>query len=159
MASVKWLNRIEATTQPYDGFQQVHTYVYKASSQDPGTPVTHVRVKSLMVPPGIPDWYTQTRLVDAGRVTLRGRAWSGNGVPIVAVDVGIDGAWSRAELAPAPGSYAWHAWQLDWQATAGDHELSCRATDAAGATQPLEPTFDRGGFGINAVHRLQVTVR
>jgi len=35
----------------------------------------------------------------------------------------------------------------------------CRATDADGETQPIEQRFDRGGFGNNAVHRVQVTVR
>ena len=35
----------------------------------------------------------------------------------------------------------------------------CRATDAAGEAQPLDQRFDRGGFGNNAVHRVQVTVR
>jgi hypothetical protein len=46
-----------------------------------------------------------------------------------------------------------------WNATKGEHELACRATRADGATQPLEAPFDRGGFGNNMVHRLQVTVR
>ena len=37
--------------------------------------------------------------------------------------------------------------------------LACRATDANGETQPLEPRWDAGGFGNNAVHRVHVTVR
>ena len=62
-----------------------------------------MRVKSLLVPPGIPDWYTRRRLVEAGPVTLVGRAWSGGGVPIAKVEVGIDGAWRAAELDPPLG--------------------------------------------------------
>ena len=33
--------------------------------------------RALMVPPGIPEFMTRVRTVDAGRVTIEGRAWSG----------------------------------------------------------------------------------
>jgi DMSO/TMAO reductase YedYZ molybdopterin-dependent catalytic subunit len=159
MASVKWLHRIDVLDAPFKGPQQVGSYLYKTSPGEQGVPVTHTRVKSLMVPPGIPDWYTQQRLVEAGRVTIHGRAWSGAGLPVSKVEVAIDGQWSAAELQPATSTYAWQAWTFDWLADRGDHQLACRATDARGETQPLEPPFDRGGFGNNAVHRVEVTVR
>jgi DMSO/TMAO reductase YedYZ molybdopterin-dependent catalytic subunit len=159
MASVKWLNRIEALDKPYDGFQQVVAYQYRSEPDGPRTPITHMRVKSLMVPPGIPDWYTRARLVDAGPVVLTGRAWSGGGVPIARVDVQIDGQWHLAKLDPPLGKFAWRGWRCEWNADAGEHELACRATDANGETQPLDTRWDAGGFGNNAVHRLHVTVR
>ena len=159
MASVKWLNRIEALAQPYDGFQQVAGYHYRSEPDGPRTPITHIRVKSLMVPPGVPDWYTRRRLVDAGPITVRGRAWSGGGVPISRVEVAIDGKWQDAELDAPIGEFAWRGWQFAWEAEIGEHELACRATDANGETQPLETRWDAGGFGNNAVQRLQVTVR
>jgi DMSO/TMAO reductase YedYZ molybdopterin-dependent catalytic subunit len=159
MASVKWLHRIEALDRPFDGFQQIHTYIYKTRVEERGTPVTHMRVKSLMVPPGIPDWWTGKRLVQAGAVTLHGRTWSGGGVPIMRVEVAVNSGWSEARLDPAIGPYAWHGWRFDWDAAPGEYELACRATDANGTTQPLEAPFDRGGFGNNMVHRMQVTVR
>jgi len=118
-----------------------------------------MRVKSLMVPPGIPDWYTRRRLVDAGALTLMGRAWSGGGVPIAQVEVGIDGQWVPAELDPPQGKFAWRGWRCIWTAEPGEYELACRATDANGETQPLETRWDAGGFGNNAVHRVHVTVR
>ncbi len=159
MASVKWLHRIEALTMPYDGYEQVQSYIYKTGAADRGVPVTQMRVKSLMVPPGVPDWFTGARLVEAGQVTVYGRAWSGNGAPITKVEFGIDGAWSNAELDPPAAKYAWRGWRFDWDASRGEHELACRATDDNGQTQPLTPAFDRGGFGNNAVHKVQVTVR
>jgi DMSO/TMAO reductase YedYZ molybdopterin-dependent catalytic subunit len=159
MASVKWLVRIEALAAPYEGFQQAVGYHYRTQPDGPRTPVTHVRVKSLMVPPGIPDWYTRRRLVDAGAVTLAGRAWSGGGTPIARVDVGIDGRWVEAELDPPLGTYAWRGWRCAWNAEPGEHELACRATDADGHVQPLEVPWDAGGFGNNAVQRVHVTVR
>lgn len=159
MASVKWLDRIEVLDRPYEGFQQVQTYKYKKSADDPGVPITTMRVKSLMAPPGIPDWYSRRRLIEAGVVTLRGRAWSGAGTPIAKVEVGINGRWGAATLEPGPGKYAWTGWRYDWNAAAGDYELACRATDANGNTQPLEVPFDRGGFGNNVVQTVQATVR
>ena len=159
MASVKWLNQIEVIGHAYQGYQQVQTYIFKQTKGEDGIPVTAIRVKSLLVPPGIPDWYTRQRLVERGVVELFGRAWSGAGVPIVKVEVGIDGRYAEATLDAASGKYAWRGWRFEWNASVGEHELSCRATDANGNVQPLEPPVDRGGFGNNAVHRVAVTVR
>lgn len=159
MANVKWLTRIEALREPYQGFQQAVGYHYRSQPGLPGTPVTHMRVKSLLVPPGIPDWYTRQRLLDAGAALIFGRAWSGAGVPIVRVELGINGRWQEAKLDPSQGKYAWQAWRLSWQAQPGEYELACRATDARGETQPLEPEWDAGGFGNNAVQRVRVWVR
>ena len=159
MASVKWLDRIDVIDRAFNGHQQVGTYVYRETLEDPGTPVSTMRVKSLMVPPGIPDVYTRKRLLERGTTTLQGRAWSGGGAPIEKVEVAIDGAWSDAALSPPLGTYAWRGWSFDWDATPGEHELMCRATDTAGNVQPFEPPWDAAGFGNNAVHRLRVTVR
>lgn len=158
MASVKWLTRIEALTERYQGFQQVQTYRLRASEEDPGTPITTIRVKSLMKPPGVPDWVTRQRWLEAGRVTLEGRAWSGGGVPIDRVEVLLGETWHEAELTGGPGRYAWTGWRIGWEAAPGVHDLACRATDAEGNTQPMEPPFDIGGFANNAVHRLRVHV-
>jgi DMSO/TMAO reductase YedYZ molybdopterin-dependent catalytic subunit len=159
MASVKWLARIEALDMPFQGYQQVGSYIYRSVPGGPGTPVTHIRVKSLLVPPGIPDFYTRSRMVDRGSIIIHGRAWSGAGVPVARVELGIDGAWQDAKLDAAAGPYAWRGWSAVWQAEPGEHELACRATDASGNTQPLEAQWDSAGFGNNAVQRVRVTVR
>lgn len=160
MASVKWLARIEAVGEPFGGVQQKLSYHFRQDVGDAGVPCTEIRVNALMVPPGIPDFYTRRRIVEAGTHTLRGRAWSGGGTPIRSVEVGIDGHWTPAQLDPAPESpWAWRGWQFDWQALPGEHTLACRATDASGAVQPLDPVWDIGGFGNNSVQRVQVTVR
>ena len=159
MASVKWLTRIEVLSRRFDGYQQVGNYMYRQNRDDPGVPVTHLRVKSLMVPPGIPDWYTRYRVVERGPVDLFGRAWSGAGVPVVRVAVGVDRTWEDAELDPPGGEFAWRGWHYRWNAPPGQHMLECRATDANGETQPLDPPWDNSGLGNNAVHRVRVTVR
>ena len=65
MASVKWLNRIEALTKPFDGFQQVGTYQLKQKPEDTGIPIQDMRVKSLMRPPGVPDFRSRKRCVES----------------------------------------------------------------------------------------------
>ena len=159
MASVKWLARIEALERAYDGFQQVVGYHYRKFAGDPGMPVTHARVKSLLVPPGIPDWYTRARLVERGTIPLEGRAWSGAGAVIVRVEVAVDEEWRDAAVEPAVHRFAWQRWEYAWNATPGEHELAVRATDATGATQPLDPEWNTNGMGNNAVQRIRVTVR
>ncbi len=158
MASVKWLTGIEAVSKPFGGYQQTPAYHYTATADDLGEPVTRIRVHALMVPPGIPDFFTRRRVVDAGPVTLRGRAWCGQAA-VERVEVGVDGAWREARLEPALGSHAWRAWSYDWNATAGEHELTCRGTDAAGNVQPTEQPWNHQGVGNNLVQRMVVSVR
>ena len=159
MASVKWLTRIEAINQPFDGPQQVGTYIYRDKPEDPGTFVQEIRVKSLMIPPGFPDFYSRRRFADAGQIELMGRAWSGNGVGIASVEVGINGSWREAKLTAPESKYAWTRWHCSWDATPGEHVLQCRARDANGQVQPLEPRWDVQGFGNNGVQTVAVTVR
>lgn len=157
MASVKWLCAIEALDHPFDGLQQARSYHFRRESSEPGEPCTLMRVNSLMAPPGIPDFYSRKRSAPSGNVTIRGRAWSGS-APIARVALGVDGSWTDATLELAAHAHAWTAWHATWQATPGEHELSCRATDASGNTQPLEPPWDVSGFGNNAIQRIHVSV-
>jgi hypothetical protein len=113
-----------------------------------------------MIPPGIPDFMTRSRIVDAGHQVLRGRAWSGWG-SIERVEVSADGGstWTNAELGDALSPHAWRSWSLDWDAQPGTAELCCRAADSARNVQPLEPAWNLGGFSNNAVQRVSVEVR
>lgn len=159
MASVKWLVGIEAWDRPFDGFQQVETYRFKQHADDPGAPITEMRVKSLMVPPGVPDWITRQRCVDAGAVVVQGRAWSGGGRRIVKVELGDGTDWKDAALRAPSGRYSWTGWQAEWRATPGHHVLRCRATDEDGRVQPVDPVWDYSGFANNACHAVRVFVK
>jgi len=158
MASVKWLRSIEAIDRAFDGPQQARSYRFRRTPGEKGEPCTLMRVNSLMAPPGIPDFYTRRRIVEAGPVPIFGRAWSG-AAPVERVEFGVDGAWSTADVAPGRRAHCWQEWNFLWQAAPGEHELACRASDAAGNTQPLEPPWDLAGFGNNGVQRIHVTVR
>jgi sulfane dehydrogenase subunit SoxC len=159
MTSVKWLRRISVLTEPFDGYQQTGTYLLHASEDDPGTPVTRIQPRSLLVPPGIPSFESRERFCAPGRHLLTGRAWSGL-APVARVEVSADGggSWRPAELTPQPSPWAWAGWSLPWEATPGVHELCSRATDRAGNTQPLDPPWNTGGYANNAVQRVRVTV-
>ncbi|HSI97643.1 MAG TPA: sulfite oxidase [Gaiellaceae bacterium] len=158
MTSVKWLTSIDAVLEPFAGFQQAVAYRYQRDADDPGERVERIRVRALMIPPGVPDFFSRRRFVDRGSVTLVGRAWSGSGT-IERVEVGIDGEWADATLAHASGAFAWRGWSFEWDAARGEHELRCRATDAAGDVQPLEAPWNYQGIGNNVAQQIVVTVR
>jgi len=158
MASVKWLTSIEVVAEPFAGYQQAETYLFKTDADDPGERVDRMRVRALMIPPGIPDFFSRRRLVDRGRVRLEGRAWSGAS-PVERVEVVIDGRATAADLGEPVGRFAWLGWTCDWDAEPGEHELACRATDAAGRVQPDEQPWNYQGMGNNLVQRIPVTVR
>jgi sulfane dehydrogenase subunit SoxC len=160
MTNVKWLTAITAVGTPFTGYQQTTAYRVCQAEDDPGEPVTLIVPRALMIPPGIPDFFTRRRTLAPGPCTLKGRAWSG-AAAIVGVDVSIDGGatWESATLgdeAQAPGR--WTGWRYDWHATRGEYELCCRARDATGAIQPFEPRWNRGGYVNNAVQRVPVQV-
>ncbi len=159
MASVKWLERITVLDSPFEGYQQARGYRFRQKPDEPGVPVSRMLPRSLMVPPGIPDFATRARNLASGPCTIRGRAWSGLG-PIEGVEVSDDGgaSWNGAELGPQSSRWAWRSWQWEWEVESGTYELCCRARDGAGNVQPLEPAWNLGGYANNEVQRVPVVV-
>jgi DMSO/TMAO reductase YedYZ molybdopterin-dependent catalytic subunit len=157
MASVKWLQEIEVIDRPFEGLQQASSYHFRTQPGEKGEPCRLMRVNSLMAPPGIPDFYNRRRTTSPGVVRISGRAWSGS-APIAKVDFCDNGVWGEAVVDALQAPHAWQAWRIDWDAQPGEHELACRATDAAGNVQPLDPPWDVSGFGNNAVQRVRVAV-
>src|SRR4051812_23766320 len=160
MAQVKWLTRIEVLTEPFTGYQNATAYRLKVDAHEDGEPVTRIRPRALLAPPGWPDFMTRERFVRAGTVPLSGRAWSGR-APVTRVEVSTDAGktWDDAELAPADPAhpFAWRPWIHRWTATPGRCELLVRATDEEGA-QPVEQEWNRQGMANNLVQRVPVTV-
>jgi DMSO/TMAO reductase YedYZ molybdopterin-dependent catalytic subunit len=161
MTHVKWLSRVTVLTEPFDGYQQARGYRLRADPDEPGEPVTRIRPRSLMVPPGIPEFETRRRIVDAGSQVVRGRAWSGSAM-MERVEFSDDEGrtwWDAALEEASIDPFAWRGWTFEWLASAGERVLCCRATDASGLTQPLEPSWNVGGYVNNAVQRIPVMVR
>ena len=159
MTSVKWLGEISAVDLPFEGYQQTVAYRYRQQADQPGEPVKRIAVRSLIAPPGVPDFYTRRRVVGAGPVQVTGRAWSGE-AHIATVEVSTDDGttWAEAEVASGVDQFAWAGWRFAWDATPGEHVLVARATDAAGNRQPDTPAWNLGGYAVNAVHRVPVSV-
>jgi DMSO/TMAO reductase YedYZ molybdopterin-dependent catalytic subunit len=159
MTNVKWLAKITVVAEPFAGYQHSAAYRFRADEDDEGEPVSRMAPRSLLVPPGIPDFHTRARTVRAGPCSIEGRAWSGR-APIDRVEVSVDAGatWEDASLAPPAGRWAWRHWTFEWTAEAGEYELCSRATDALGDVQPDEPEWNVGGYANNALQRVPVTV-
>jgi sulfane dehydrogenase subunit SoxC len=159
MTNVKWLARITLLEQPFQGYQQAVGYRLYDADGVPGEPVSLMRPRSLMVPPGVPDFLTRERILEPGPVTLVGRAWSGHGA-VERVEVSTDGgaSFAPAGLETPIGDSAWRGWRFEWDASPGEHLLCSRATDATGNRQPLEPAWNLKGYANNAVERIRVSV-
>ena len=143
MASVKWLERIEALEKPFHGEFQSRRYVY-----GPGQPVTRIRVKSMFTE--IPDLVRTLTPVRLG-----GLAWSADGIRRVYVE--IDGEPREARLVGPALPHAWRRFELDWIPEGpGRHLLTCRAVDELGRGQPDEAEWNPLGYGNNAVQRVEV---
>ena len=159
MTNVKWLGRITILDEPFDGYQNSVAYRMYGADGEPGEPVTRMLPRSLMVPPGVPDFMTRRRHLAPGPTTLTGRAWSGYG-QIESVQVSTDGgeSFQSAPLDEPLGDHAWRGWSFDWDARPGEHVIGSRATDAAGNAQPLEAPWNLKGYANNAVERIPVVV-
>jgi DMSO/TMAO reductase YedYZ molybdopterin-dependent catalytic subunit len=157
MAHVKWLTTIELLDHAFTGFQQSVAYRLRQQPDEDGTPVTRIRPRALVIPPGFPDFMSRRRVVRPGPVQLEGRAWSGDS-PIEAVEVSVDGGqeWRPATLEPSDHRWAWRRWRLGWTVTPGAYVVTARARTADGTVQPRDPAWSRGGFSNNAAQQVEV---
>jgi DMSO/TMAO reductase YedYZ molybdopterin-dependent catalytic subunit len=160
MTHVKWLGSITVTDREFRGYQQANAYHYRTVDGESGVPVTRMNPRALMVPPGVPDFMSRVRHVEAGVHTIEGRAWSGKG-SVVKVEFSDDGGakWSPAALESPASPYAWRRWTFSWDATRpGEYQLCVRGTDDAGNTQPVDANWNLEGVENNAVQRVAVIV-
>jgi DMSO/TMAO reductase YedYZ molybdopterin-dependent catalytic subunit len=157
---VKWLQHIEVLDHEFDGFWMKTAYRHPTHPVEPGAavdpkemvPVTDLNVKSVIATPTA-TW------IRPGRVRISGAAWS-NTSPVAKVEVSVDGgnAWKPAKLGRDKGRYAWRLWELDWNATEGQHTIMARATNEASGTQPLEQEWNPSGYLWNVVQRVPVRI-
>jgi DMSO/TMAO reductase YedYZ molybdopterin-dependent catalytic subunit len=160
MTHVKWLRSITVTEHPFDGYQQATAYHFRTREGDPGEPVERMLPRALMVPPGVPDFMSRTRLVEPSALLVEGRAWSGR-APIDRVEFSADGGrtWADAALEDPVSPHAWRRWTYMWDATKpGEYELCARASDRAGNVQPVGQAWNFEGVQNNAVQRVAVIV-
>ena len=159
MASIKWLQRIIITDQPFTGYYQTMDYSYWKRRGDMAdlAPLTEMQVKAEIAKPA------QGEIVPAdSKVRVHGAAWTSD-AEIIKVELSTDGgeAWNEASLLGDLKPNAWQLWEFDWKtpATAGKAALIARATDSKGRTQPVERDPDRGTYMINHLLPIEVEVR
>jgi DMSO/TMAO reductase YedYZ molybdopterin-dependent catalytic subunit len=156
MASVKWLTRIRAVRQPFQGYWQTSDYAYwdDVEEQPIRRPLGEMRVKAAIARPGVYE-----TLAPASLVTIAGAAWAGE-AEVTDVTVSTDGGatWARAEFIDPPRSHAWRRWTLDWRTPEepGRYTLLARAQDARGQTQPDRHDPNYGTYVID--HPLPIEV-
>jgi DMSO/TMAO reductase YedYZ molybdopterin-dependent catalytic subunit len=159
MASIKWLQRIIVTRQPYNGYYQTVDYSrwHRGEAGPVLLPLGETQVKAQIARPGI------NEIVSAG-LTYRviGSAWTGDS-EITKVEFSEDGgdSWHEATLVGESVKNAWRLWQFDWSTPPrpGWRVLMARATDARGETQPTTRDPDRGTYVINHYLPIEVEIR
>ena len=134
MCSVKWLRRITAIAEPFDGFQ-LSAYQLRQEPDGPGVPVTRKAVRALMLPPGFTDFPARQRFVDAGPMRAHGpsvvRAGAHRRASRSASTGERPGRTPTSARHPASSS-SWRAWSFD---------VGCRSR---ANTSSLVPCHRRG---------------
>jgi DMSO/TMAO reductase YedYZ molybdopterin-dependent catalytic subunit len=95
--------------------------------------------------------------VESGTVAIAGVAWAPDR-GVAGVEVQVDeGSWEPAELSAPISDATWVQFVRRWEATAGDHVISVRATDGEGEVQTDERTRPAPD-GARGHHTIRVTV-
>ncbi len=139
VANVKWLGNIHIQEGRYLGKFQARWYRTLRGEMIDGetkwkeTEVSRMQLKSV--------------IARVTRVGNRHEAFGfvlNDGTPLRSVEVQIDGgAWGRATLESSNTQYSWKLFNYSWEgATAGEHTLVSRATDANGIVQPTEADLE-----------------
>ncbi len=142
VSATKWIESIELTTlEDFDGY-----WIPRGWSK-----LGPVKTQSRIDTP------RRNQDIPAGMVPIAGVAWAPS-IGVERVEVRIDGGeWSQASLGESLGPDAWRQWVLNWEATAGDHRIEVRATDASGYTQ-TEVRTSVAPDGASGWHTIDISV-
>jgi sulfite oxidase len=156
--SVKWLERIEVRSTPWEGYFQhvVYRLVPEDGTPGPGAgmPLGLVALNAAVLSPA------DGQTVTAGAVEVFGYAFAGGERHVARVDVSLDGGttWSQAELLDDLGPWSWRQWRITVDLVPGEHEILARAWDSSAATQPDDDAalWNPKGYVNNARPRVRV---
>ena len=146
--SIKWLHRIEVSSQQLWTRNNTSSYVLIGDAYPPeGEALGQVTraqvVKSALALP----WPAS---LPGGIQSVTGYAHSPDR-PIVRVEWSDDSgrSWSDAVVLPPQIQHSWARFEFQWTARSGEHTLMTRATDSAGNTQPETVPFNQKGYLFN----------
>ncbi|MCP3913611.1 MAG: molybdopterin-dependent oxidoreductase [Actinomycetia bacterium] len=142
VSATKWLSEVELTTwEAFDGY-----WVPRGWSK-----LGPIKTQSRIDVPG------NGPKVAAGVTPIAGVAWApSRGIDRVEVQVD-DGPWVEALMSESIGDGAWRQWMVDWNATPGQHQIRCRATDSTETTQPQDRSTPAPS-GATGWHSIEVNV-
>ncbi len=156
VASVKWLQRIEALKQPYRGYFQ--SVKYTVQRRGPNGPETEVlgpmAVKAEIIRP------QADAVLGRGTNRIFGIAWAGEEA-VAGVEVSTDGGrtWGTAGLIGPQAPYSWVLWEYLWEvAEPGRYTLLARATSVGGRVQPMDHDPLDGGYRIHHSRPTEVRI-
>jgi sulfite oxidase len=157
--SVKWLERIEVRSQPWEGYFQRVAYRLLPEDGTPGPdagmPLGLVALNADVLSPA------DGQRVAAGPVEVRGYAFAGGERHVARVDLSLDAGatWSQAELLDDLGRWAWRHWRIVLELEPGEHEIVVRAWDSSAATQPEDEAalWNPKGYVNNARPRIRIS--
>ncbi len=164
---IKWLRTLVVARGEAPGFYMQTGYKMPIRPMPPGVdpkpselrPVTVLNVKSLIASP------SSGGVVRAGRVEVRGVAWTGGESTVTRVEVataagkGSREAWRDATLDGPARPYAWRPWRLAIDAAPGPLTVRARATDSSGEVQPEASPWNKSGYLWNGYDTIACEVR
>ncbi len=153
-SNIKWLGRIEVSTEKVWGRNNTTSYVLVGDAYpESGEVVIEQSIKTALA-------LSWGATLQAGRHRIRGYAHSPH-APIVAVQWSLDNGatWRDARVMDSAMQYAWERFEIEWEATPGEHRLMTRATDRLGNTQPDTIPYNEKGylFNVPLPHPITVT--
>ncbi len=159
MASVKWLTRIQAVREPFQGYWQTSDYAYwdYVDGVPVRRPLSEMTLKSQIARPQMYE------VIPAGEAYLiAGATWCGES-DVVEIEVTTNGgeSWEQAEFLDPVQRYSWRRWQFRWQAPKEPKSLTlmARGKDANGCAQPDEHDPNYGSYVIQHPLPVEVFVR
>lgn len=160
---VKQLSEINLIDHIYDGFFMSTAYRVPDTPEwsiPPGTtpqktiPINHLKVRSFITS------LKENDKIPAHRDTvIRGIAFDG-GSGIKSVLFSQDGgqSWKEATLSQELGRYSFREWKIAFNPQQkGSYQLKTRAINRNNQIQPLENTWNPGGYARNVVEKINIT--
>lgn len=130
-ACIKWLRRLQVTTEPMQSREETAHYTDLLPNGKARQFTFDLDAKSVILRP------SGGQTTTPGFVEISGLAWSGRG-RIDKVDVSVDGGktWLAATLDEQRFTKAFTRFRLPWKWDGQPADISSRATDDTGYTQP-----------------------
>lgn len=161
-ASTKWLHTLTVLDAPFKGTYMDSSYRVPRWPIEPGQKMPPDSasaeawpIKSIITFPA-----PNARFKRGERITVRGRAWVGEG-EVKGVEVSTDegATWRRARLGRAASKYAWRGFTFEFEPErAGYISVLARAWDDRNNGQPAVPYWNPLGYFWNGWHRVGVVV-